>query len=62
VHHSPSYHFRQRAEFRIWHDINDDIPGARIFYAMFPKGDPRRPVEVQVGTALSDYDSNEARL
>lgn len=34
-------HYRQRAEFRIWHD------GERIDYAMFDPADPKRPILMQ---------------
>lgn len=37
---SPTSHYRQRAEFRIWHE------GDEIFYAMFEPGDKRRPIRL----------------
>lgn len=38
---SPSAHYRQRAEFRIWHTPE------RLFYAMFDPANPKQPVEVE---------------
>ncbi len=40
VHASPPRHYRQRAEFRFWHDGEDG------FYAMFDPANPREPVRV----------------
>ncbi len=37
---SPVQHYRQRAEFRIWHDGDD------LFYAMFAKGDNNTPIRI----------------
>jgi len=37
---SPTQHYRQRAEFRIWHDGDD------LFYAMFAKGDNNTPIRI----------------
>ncbi|MBK6286614.1 MAG: tRNA (uridine(54)-C5)-methyltransferase TrmA [Gammaproteobacteria bacterium] len=37
---SPPRHYRQRAEFRIWH-CGDDL-----FYAMFERGEPRTPLRI----------------
>jgi tRNA (uracil-5-)-methyltransferase len=37
---SPVEHYRQRAEFRIWHTAE------RLFYAMFDPANPSRPVQV----------------
>ena len=37
---SPTSHYRQRAEFRIWHDGDD------LFYAMFAPGDKRNPIRI----------------
>ncbi|UQB42138.1 tRNA (uridine(54)-C5)-methyltransferase TrmA [Thiomicrospira microaerophila] len=38
---SPPAHYRQRAEFRIWHTPE------RLFYAMFDPANPKQPVEVE---------------
>ncbi|MBP8924702.1 MAG: tRNA (uridine(54)-C5)-methyltransferase TrmA [Pseudomonadales bacterium] len=38
---SPPIHYRQRAEFRIWH-CDDDL-----FYAMFERGQPRAPIRIE---------------
>ena len=40
VHASPATHYRQRAEFRIWHTPE------RLFYAMFDPANPKQPVEI----------------
>lgn len=37
---SPPTHYRQRAEFRIWHTPE------RLFYAMFDPANPKQPVEI----------------
>ncbi|AHF02065.1 tRNA (uracil-5-)-methyltransferase [Thiomicrospira aerophila AL3] len=37
---SPASHYRQRAEFRIWHTPE------RLFYAMFDPANPKQPVEI----------------
>ena len=46
VHTSPKYFFRMRTDFRTWHRSKVGKPDYRMFYAMFPKNDPRRAVEV----------------
>jgi tRNA (uracil-5-)-methyltransferase len=38
---SPTAHYRQRAEFRIWHTPE------RMFYAMFDPANPSHPVEIE---------------
>ena len=38
---SPPEHYRQRAEFRIWHTAE------RMFYAMFDPANPSHPVEIE---------------
>ncbi|SFR56027.1 tRNA (uridine(54)-C5)-methyltransferase TrmA [Thiomicrospira sp. ALE5] len=38
---SPASHYRQRAEFRIWHTPE------RLFYAMFDPANPKQPVEIE---------------
>ena len=38
---SPPTHYRQRAEFRIWHTPE------RLFYAMFDPANPKLPVEIE---------------
>ncbi|MBK6278547.1 MAG: tRNA (uridine(54)-C5)-methyltransferase TrmA [Gammaproteobacteria bacterium] len=40
VHASPPRHYRQRAEFRFWHEGDD------AFYAMFDPANPREPVRI----------------
>lgn len=40
VHASPPVHYRQRAEFRVWHTGDD------LFYAMFPRGGAREPLHI----------------
>lgn len=37
---SPKTHYRQRAEFRVWHDGDD------LYYVMFEPGDNRNPVRL----------------
>ena len=37
---SPPQHYRQRAEFRVWHEGDD------LFYAMFEPGDKRNPIRI----------------
>jgi tRNA (uracil-5-)-methyltransferase len=46
AHTSPKCFFRQRAEFRTWHTGVFGQPGYKMFYSMFPKSEPRRPVEI----------------
>lgn len=46
INRSPSCFFRQRAEFRTWHTGKWGTDEFQMFYAMFPKSDPRRPVEI----------------
>lgn len=41
VYESSPQHYRQRAEFRIWHTSE------RMFYAMFDPESPRKPVEIE---------------
>lgn len=41
VYESEPCHYRQRAEFRIWHTP------ARLFYAMFDPANPKQPVEIE---------------
>lgn len=45
---SPVLHYRQRAEFRIWHDGDD------LFYAMFAQGDKRTPIRVDSCPMVSE--------
>ena len=45
VHESERSHFRQRAEFRVWH-TGTKGEGGRMFFAMFPKGDKRTAVDI----------------
>ncbi len=40
VHHSPSLHFRVRAEFKVWHQ------GDESFFAMFKPEKPKSPIRV----------------
>jgi tRNA (uracil-5-)-methyltransferase len=40
IHASPPRHYRQRAEFRLWHQGHD------AFYAMFDPANPREPLRV----------------
>ncbi len=40
VYASPPKHYRQRAEFRIWHTPE------RLFYAMFDSANPKQPIEI----------------
>ena len=41
---SPRLHFRMRAEFRIWHAINNDI--RECFYVMFERSAPKTPIRI----------------
>ncbi|MEH6472486.1 MAG: tRNA (uridine(54)-C5)-methyltransferase TrmA [Halopseudomonas sp.] len=45
---SPTQHYRQRAEFRIWHDGDD------LFYAMFEPGDKRNPIRIDTCPMVSE--------
>ncbi|RDE24215.1 tRNA (uridine(54)-C5)-methyltransferase TrmA [Motiliproteus coralliicola] len=45
---SPPSHYRQRAEFRVWHEGDD------IFYAMFEPGDKRRPIRLDSCPMVSE--------
>ncbi|WP_421864182.1 tRNA (uridine(54)-C5)-methyltransferase TrmA [Motiliproteus sp.] len=48
VYPSPPSHYRQRAEFRVWHEGDD------IFYAMFEPGDKRRPIRLESCPMVSE--------
>ncbi|MDC6465089.1 tRNA (uridine(54)-C5)-methyltransferase TrmA [bacterium] len=41
---SPRLHFRMRAEFRIWHTINNDV--RECFYVMFERSAPKTPIRI----------------
>ncbi|MEH6648459.1 MAG: tRNA (uridine(54)-C5)-methyltransferase TrmA [Motiliproteus sp.] len=45
---SPTSHYRQRAEFRIWHDGDD------LYYAMFAPGDKRNPIRIDSCSMVSE--------
>lgn len=45
---SPTSHYRQRAEFRIWHDGDD------LFYAMFEPGNKRTPIRIDSCPMVSE--------
>ena len=45
---SPPAHFRQRIEFRMWHEGDD------TFYVMFPPGDPKSPQRIERCTIAAE--------
>lgn len=49
---SPVSHYRQRAEFRIWHEGDD------LFYAMFSPGDKRNPIRIDSCPMVSERIEN----
>jgi len=48
LHRSPWVHYRQRAEFRVWHEGND------TFFAMFDPAEPRVPLRMDQFPAASE--------
>ncbi len=45
---SPPAHFRQRIEFRVWHEGDDS------YYVMFPPGDPKNPQRIDRCTIAAE--------
>ncbi|SIO19162.1 tRNA (uracil-5-)-methyltransferase [Sulfurivirga caldicuralii] len=45
---SPLAHFRQRIEFRVWHEGDDS------YYVMFPPGDPKNPQRIDTCTIAAE--------